>query len=302
MDIAKYIGLYLLKNQYCYVHGLGNMELRKVSAKYDGAELQPPSYEVLVTPGGSIDDSFANFIATNEQISISKAANTLREYSIQARKELAMGKEVHIPNIGKLVEKAGKVTFVTDEKFSYKPAGIPIVKNSKQLEEQKSKIQHKPAYPEPAKADSINWRTVILVAIFLAILGGGGYAVYYYFTQAIAAKEAVVPVIDTPVVAPIAAPDTMAPQIDTVDSGVPIAVDSTLENDYRMVIGNYRTRERAEIRAAILKDNGNKVEILPQDSATFFVITTVSCRIMDTTHVKDSLKKWFGYKDLMILK
>jgi hypothetical protein len=83
---------------------------------------------------------------------------------------------------------------------------------------------------------------------------------------------------------------------------MPVAVDSTLENDYRMVIGSYRTRERAEIRASILKDNGNKVEILPQDSATYFVITTVSCRIMDTTHVKDSLKKWFGYKDLMILK
>ena len=302
MDIAKYIGLYLLKNQYCYVHGLGNMELRKVSAKFDGAELQPPSYEVIVTPGGSIDDSFANFIATNEQISISKAANTLREYSIQARKELAMGNEVHIPNIGKLVEKGGKVTFVTDEKFSYKPAGIPIVKNSKQLEEQKSKLQHKPSYPEPAKADSINWRTVILVAIFLAILGGGGYAVYYYFTQANAPQEVATPVVDTPVVAPIATPDTVAPQIDTVDSNAPVTVDSTLENEYRMVIGSYRTRERADKRAAMLTDNGNKVEILQHDSATFYVITSVSCRIMDTTHVKDSLKQWFGYKDLMILK
>jgi hypothetical protein len=303
MDIAKYIGLYLLKNQYCYVHGLGNMELRKLSAKYDGAELQPPSYEVIVTPGGSIDDSFANFIATNEQISISKAANTLREYSIQARKELAMGKDIYIPNVGKLIEKGGKVAFVTDEKFSYKPAGIPIVKNSKQLEEQKSKLQHKPSYPEPAKADSINWRTVILVVMFLAILGGGGYAVYYYMTQANAPQQAIAPVADTiQQPQPLPVQDTVAPQVDTMDAGMPMVIDSTLENDYRIVIGSYRTRERAEKRVSMLTDNGNTVEMLQQDSATFFVITTVSCRIMDTTHVKDSLKQWFGYKDVSILK
>src|SRR4051794_6193053 len=100
MDIARYIGLFLLKNQFCYVHGLGNMELKKVPATNDGKSLQAASYEIVVTPGGSIDDNLANFIATNEQISISKAANTLREYSIQARKDMSEGKEVPIPGLG----------------------------------------------------------------------------------------------------------------------------------------------------------------------------------------------------------
>src|SRR3954462_2687050 len=129
MDIAKYIGLFLLKNHFCYVHGLGNMELNKRPAMHDGKSLQSPSYEVVVTPGGSIDDNLANFIATNEQISISKAANALREYSIQARKDLAQGKEGPFPNIGKFVEENGKVRFITDNTFRFTPAGIPTIKN-----------------------------------------------------------------------------------------------------------------------------------------------------------------------------
>lgn len=301
MEIAKYIGLYLLKNQFCYVHGLGNLELRKVSSTHDGNALQAPSYHVIVTPGGSIDDSFANFIATNEQISISKAANTLREFSTQARKDLAEGKEVYIPNIGKLVEKGGKVTFVTDEKFSYTPAGIPVIKNSKQLEEQKSKLSHKPSYPPPAKADSINWRMVVLAVVLLVILGGGGYFIYYYITESNKAANVPPPVVDT-VVKQEPVLDTVAPQVDTVDVNTPAVVDSTLENDFKMVIGNYRTRERADKRVSTLTLNGNKVEVMQLDTANFFVVTTVTCRIMDTTHVKDSLRGWFGYKDVMILK
>ena len=128
MDIAKYIGLYLLKNHFCYVHGIGNIELIKRPATYDGKALQAPSYEVAVTPGGSIDDNLANFIATNEQISISKAANALRDFSGQARTNMAAGKEVEIPNIGKLVEQGGKVKFITDDKFHFTPAGIPTIK------------------------------------------------------------------------------------------------------------------------------------------------------------------------------
>src|SRR6185437_14180538 len=101
MDVAKYIGLFLLKNHFCYIHGLGNLELHKKSASYDGTALQAPSYEVVVTPAGSIDDNLANFIATNEQTSISKASNALRDFSIQARADLQAGKEVLIPHIGK---------------------------------------------------------------------------------------------------------------------------------------------------------------------------------------------------------
>lgn len=78
MDVAKYIGTFLLKNQFCYIHGLGNLELRRKPASFDGEALQGPQYTVVLTSGGSIDDNLAAFIANGEQTSISKAASTLR--------------------------------------------------------------------------------------------------------------------------------------------------------------------------------------------------------------------------------
>lgn len=301
MDIAKYIGLYLLKNQYCYVHGLGNMELRKMKAKHDGKELQAPSYDVLVTPGGSIDDNLANFIATNEQISISKAANSLREYSMQARKDLAEGKEVEIPNIGRFTESEGKIRFITADNFAYKPAPLPTIKNSKQLEEQNSKLAHKPAYPPPAKADSINWSMVILVVVLVLIVAGAVYFVYSYMNETKATPPPA-PVPDTTAVVPVIETDTTLTVIDTVDASAPVVIDSTLTNDFRFVIGNYHTRERAEKRVYNLNLNGNKTEMLMQDSTNFLVIEPINCRIVDTAHVKDSLRRMFGFQDVHIMQ
>jgi len=305
MDIANYIGLFLLKNHFCYVHGLGNMELQKRSASFDGKALQAPSYEVIVTQGGSIDDNLANFIATNEQISISKAANSLRDYSIQARKDMAAGKEVAIPNIGKFTEQNGKVTFLTDANFQYTPAGIPTIRNSKQLEEQNARLASKPSYPPPHKADSVNWSMVILVVVLLIVLGGGGYGIYYYTSHK--GASSVTPVKDTVIKAqPIPVQhDTATMRRDTAAAmaAAPVApYDSMKVNEYKMIIGNYPTPERAEHRARNLKNNGDHVETIKKDSADYLVITTINCRAADTLHVEDSLQALFGYKPVMIMK
>ncbi|MCD6012505.1 MAG: Uncharacterized protein K0Q79_2367 [Flavipsychrobacter sp.] len=306
MDIARYIGLYLLKNQFCYVHGLGNMELVKRPASYDGKALQAPSYEVIVTPGGSIDDNLANFIASNEQISISKAANALRDFSVQTRKFLSEGAEVTIPNIGYFTEKNGKVTFVTDEKFNFKPAGIPTIKNSKQLDEQNARLAHKPAYPAPTKADSVNWSMVILIVVLLIIIGGAIYGIYYYTSHNKNAAETVV-AKDTVIMAPIPLdqPDTAAMMQDTATSFPPSVtqeVDSMAVGTYKMIIGNYPSRERAERRLANLRKGGNEVEMAPRDSASFLIISTVSCRAVDTLHVMDSMSRMFGFNGVMIYR
>jgi hypothetical protein len=298
MDIAKYIGLFLLKNHFCYVHGLGNMELNKRPAMHDGKSLQPPSYEVVVTPGGSIDDNLANFIAINEQISISKAANALREYSIQARKDMAMGKEVPVPNIGKFVEQNGRVKFITDEKFSFTPAGIPTIRNSKQLDEQNAKLSHKPSYPPPPKADSVNWSMVILVIVLLIIVGGGVYGIWYYSHQNSTNNNVVVQPVDTALLEP-AFDSTDVAVRDSMAVIAPPAVDTLQVNAFKMIIGNYPTRAKAERRQHNLEQLGNRVDVIQQDSVNYYVLTTIHCRMVDTTHVIDSLETLFGYKNVM---
>lgn len=303
MDIAKYIGLFLLKNQFCYVHGIGNLELTKRSAIHDGKALQAPFYEVVVTPGGSIDDNLANFIATNEQISISKAANALRDYSIQSRKDMAAGNEVVIPGIGKMVEEAGKVKFITDAHFRYTPAGIPTIKNSKQLDEQNARPAHKPSYPAPAKADSVNWSMIILVVVLVLILGGGAYGIYYY-TIGINKKEqpAPAPVVKDTIIQVPPPVDTAHIKNDSLATALTMPVDSLQVNTYRFVIGDYPTKDRAERRVKNLEKIGTHVEMMEIDSTAFFVTATVNCRAMDTTRVRDSLVRQFGFRNVMIYK
>jgi nucleoid DNA-binding protein len=301
MDIAKYIGSFLLKNHFCYVHGLGNMELKKRPATYDGKSLNPHSYEVIVTPGGSIDDNLANFIATNEQISISKAANALREYSIDARKDMAAGKEVPIPNIGCFVEEHSRVKFVTNEQFRFTPASLPTIRNSKQLDEQNARLAHKPSYPPPHKADSVNWSMVILVCVLLIIIGGGIYGIYYYSGQNKNSNN--VPLADTVVKVQAPPPvDTTHVQKDTVTTSQVPVVDSNAISSYKMVIGDYSTMAKAERRQKSLQLNGTHVEVVPMDSANFFVVAAINCKAADTAHVKDSLRVWYGYKGVVIYK
>ncbi len=308
MDIAKYIGLYLLKNRYCYVHGFGNMELKKAPATYDGDNLQAPSYEVKVTPGGSIDDNLANFIATNEQISISKAANILREFSMQSRRTLAEGGDVEIPNIGKFVESNGKVDFITDENFSYTPAGIPTIKNSKQLDEQIIKLSHKPSYPAPAKADSVNWSMVILVVVLILVLAGGGYFIYNQYESTDTVTETTTPEVTTQPVEEFTDPNIEEATLPAEDTVVPepipepIVIDSNTTMEFRFVIGNYPNKPRAERRVNMLTENGNVVSLQELDSTNFMVVTPITCKVVDTAHVKDSLKVMFGYREVRIIE
>jgi hypothetical protein len=87
-----------------------------------------------------------------------------------------------------------------------------------------------------------------------------------------------------------------------LDSNSTLPVDSTLVNDFKIIIGKYTTKERAEKRVTNLTLNGNKVEMIQKDSTGFLVLTTISCRVIDTAHVKDSLRIMFGYREVMLYK
>ena len=91
MDIAKYVGLFLVKNEYCFLPGIGSLQVEKKPAEYskETQTMNAPAYEVRFRAvGGSIDDSFANFIANNERISIAHASNHLKDFCARARRSL----------------------------------------------------------------------------------------------------------------------------------------------------------------------------------------------------------------------
>ena len=305
MDITRYIGLFLLKNNFCYVHGFGNLELKKVSADFDGKLLQAPTYHIIVTSGGSIDDTLANFIATNEQVSISKASNELRDFSEQARKDLDAGKQVPIPGLGVFVLDGGRISFQTDEHFSFAPTGLPTIRNSKQLQEQAANPAPLPAsipIPPPPSKKSINWTMIILVIILLVILGGGGFGYYYYtHTRNKKVLPPEQPYKDSSRLDPV---KVRLDSIRLADSTrMALAAIDTLPVDHRVVIAVYPDLSSADKYVNRLKNKGvATAEVYVKDTANYLVLVGVNCRNRDTMNVFDSLKKVYNYQDLKSFK
>lgn len=333
MDIAKYIGLYLLKNQTCYIHGLGNIELRRKPASYDGRNLIPGVSEVVVIPVNTVDDSLANFIATNEQISISKAGNALKDFVAIATADIQAGREVPIPAIGSFYDVNGKLQFATAPQLQLTPSPIPAEKSlprrnagaTATMQAQPNYEQQAPAYtpPPPVSAPppsyqhppmeeeakgGMNWgRVILFVLILMALIGG----VFYVAKNVLklgggASKPPAEQQIHLP--APEDVPNAMPAAdttqlIDTAETMVveepvtpaaePVVNKGPLLN-FKVIINTYDERARAEKRLNRLRSYGHKVELKAEDSSLYYILIPVSVPKADTARVLDSLKRTYN--------
>jgi nucleoid DNA-binding protein len=297
MDIAKYIGLYLLKNNYSYIPGLGNLEMKKRPASHDGTTLTGPAYEVIVTPGGSIDDSLANFIATNEQISISKASNGIREFSTTARQELQAGKEVVIPALGKFVETGGKIQFITDPHIQYTPRAIPTVKHVAHTQERQA--EQKAIYSNPnITKKEVNWLKISLFVLIPVILIVAVVLGMNYMNSQ--PEETVVeePVVEQPVVAAPPPVDTTT-VVDTMAAPASNVAAANGILNFKLIIRE-GSKSSVERRAKQLQGMGKTVEVVMKDSATWYVVLPVSAAIADTAHVIDSIRLTLNPKGVRV--
>ena len=212
MDVAKYIGLFLLKNEQCYIHGLGTLQFSRKHATYDGQNLQPPSHEIIMVAGGNVDESLANYIATNEQISITKASNALRDFSAETKINLDAGNMVSLPHLGKFTSTDGRIGFITDPHLQYKASPIAAQKGVSMRQNERPPIPHQPYIPttpvgsplasaqpgmppaaphmqeymhEQEQPERLNWARIIFVLLLLIVMAG---AAYYGYERYIAPK------------------------------------------------------------------------------------------------------------------
>ena len=279
MDIASYIGQFLLRNKYCYLHGIGSLKLNKLP-KSDAGSF---AYHVQLLPGGSIDDLFANFVATSEQVSISKAANAIREYNSEIRSLLDAQQKVIIPTIGYLVKVDNHYTFVTDDSFSYQPSVNPALKfvNAKSIKEATTSDEVIEEAPQKA---IVNWSKIIL---FIALLIVVGIAIYFIATQSkniSATQDEPIANTTTEIVAP--AIDTAVVQPDTLITNT----------EYKFLIKTYSTLGAAVKRYQQLLSYGNKVGLQTSDSISYQLYISMPASALDTTQAKDSLRVIFNPK------
>jgi hypothetical protein len=279
MDIASYIGQFLLRNKYCYLHGIGSLKLNKLPKSDAGSY----AYHVQLLPGGSIDDLFANFVATSEQVSISKAANAIREYNSEIRSLLDAQQKVIIPTIGYLVKVDNHYTFVTDDSFSYQPSVNPALKfvNAKPIKEATTSDE---VIEEALQKAIVNWSKIIL---FIALLIVVGIAIYFIATQSkniSATQNEPIANTTTEIVAP--ALDTAVVQPDTL----------VTNTEYKFLIKTYSTLGAAVKRYQQLLSYGNKVGLQTSDSISYQLYISMPASALDTTQAKDSLRVIFNPK------
>lgn len=303
MDIAKYIGLFLIKNEYCYLPGIGNLEIRKKPAQYnrETQEMSAPEHEILFRPTiGSIDDSFANFIATNERISIAHAANAIKDFCSRAKQDLAEGRDLQVPGIGRFTGHGPSLQFFTDPSLQIQAKAIPFFKNSTRAESQKEKaiseIYQATEFREPKadeeiilQAPQVNWGKIVMLSAIVLIVMIAGIFIYNY---AKGDGTAATPVVDSPQVAE--QPATPAPTVDTNTTPDANVADAGSLMSYKVILQQYPTQAQAEKRVAQLKSYGNNVEMASADSATFYIVMPMSTPAADTSRIVDSLKRVFN--------
>lgn len=293
MDVAKYIGLFLLKNKYCCLQGLGNLEIKKTASTHNGTELTGAAYTAQLNPVGSIDDAFPNFIANNEQVSIAKASNEISEFIRTAKATLAEGGAVQIPSIGKYVMHNNRIGFELDPAFSMPDKGIifPVATTPKAEEKPVAAGEQKPYesytnYNNYNKQRSVNWNIIAFWGVVI-IIGGSilGWSINYFMKQQqpeVKVAPAQQEVVEVPLEQPVADSAALA-------ASAPVAASDTPE--FRFIIKEYKTLAQAQKKEKQLVSYGYPVSVVNKDSATFYVVHAIKIPAADTTRIKDSLSK-----------
>lgn len=310
MDIAQYISLFLLKNKYCCLQGLGNVEIKKSATQYNGSEIIPGQYYAHFEAVGSIDDSFPYFVASNEHISIAKATNEISAFIKQAKEQLQQGKTVSIPTVGHYLMHEGKILFELDPLFATSQPSTTFQVPTKIAEESSpvldnSAIDNYNRYNQQQEKN-INWGMVAFWGIVVLIVAGViAWTVQYFLKQSKEQNSNTIAEQIEPNMAP-QLEDTSAQQVNTTndtsqqnsttDSNntthtapqVQNTGDSTL---YHYLVQTYNSAAKAERRQKQLNSFGYTVQVQAKDSNHFELIAQIKSIAADTSKMKDSLRK-----------
>lgn len=331
MDINQYIGAFLLKNKYCSLPGLGVFDLKKTNARTNNSEgtVEPPTYLITFNPIGSIDDTFASYIASKENVSIANASNNIKTYCVDVKNEVAKTGKFEIDNLGRFTMQNNKLSFQqsSDLNLGFEPVPAAFTEIKVSTPKEEAKIDY--SYTSTSgstykrKKSSQAWMKMLLPILGIVGLGIAGYLGYAYYQNH---KDDVVQEV-TPVEKPIeiAPTDTSATQSAIIDTTVkdtssmrptadtssaittPAATNVTpppapTGKEFRVAVFSTSNQEAAKAKAAKWTRFGNKANVIPSGSE-FIVTIDASQPMNDTTLLVDSLRRFFNPKgNVYILK
>lgn len=325
MDIGKYIGKFLLKHKYCSLSGLGVFDLKKIGSQVNASnsEVSAPSYLITFNPVGSIDDSFASFVANFENVSISNASNNIKEYCFMVKEEVARTGKFEIDSLGKLSMQGGKMIFQQSSNLDlgYEPVVVTQieVKPSIQAVEGEAPKKEDYSYPpsRPYRTGNANWMKMLVPLLLVLGLVTLAFFAYKYFTQnqqdeplqntnemaqVDTMSQAQTQNLDTTAISTDtlsnANQDSAATQVTNTDSANNNIAAAKLVNNgtlYSVAILTFDNEAMAIKKSDKLKSYGNNTSVVNRDGK-FIVVNSAAHPFNDTTRLVDSLRKMFNPK------
>jgi nucleoid DNA-binding protein len=312
MDINKYIGRFLIKNKYCSLPGLGVFDLKKENARVVAASdtIQPPVYKITFSPVGSIDDTFASFMASAENVSISNASNHIREYCKLVKEELAKTGKYDIEHLGRFSMSGNKIVFhqSDDLNLGAEPTPLPPLQEKPKVAETaatKPDYSYPPARRQaPLPLLKIGLGVALVILCIAAI-----YLGYDYYSNSLSNTTE----IQLPPEPQIAETVVTQPDLDTtsVTTDTSTVVNDSLVsttdiatpppgNAYQIAILGFTQEAAAIAKSNKLKSYGNNTDVVARDGK-FYVVIKASDPLNDTVKLVDSLRRFFNPKGTVFI-
>jgi nucleoid DNA-binding protein len=312
MDISKYIIKFLIKNRYCSLPGLGSFELEKKSAAINNeqGEITPAKFEIKFSPLGSIDDTFASFIANHENVSISNTSNNIKEFCRAVKEEISLNGKFTIDNLGYLLMQNNKIAFVQTDELDMGVSALPlppIDTNLKNNANKKLDFSYPSAYTT-YRRKKLSVGKFVLPALLILLIATGCYFAYKYIAEnqnQEATQEGIssLPLQkDTSTAAPAAKTAADTNQTSNPVAAAPQTGGTGANPLYKVAIFQTSIEATAKAKATKWENYGNLTEV-QNVNGNFIVSILASHPANDTTLLVDSLRRFFNPKgQVFILK
>lgn len=301
MDISKYIIKFLIKNRFCSLPGLGSFELEKISAAVNtkDGEIKPAKFQINFSPLGTIDDTFASFVANHENVSISNTSNNIKEYCRTVKEEIAQQGKFIIPNLGFLTMQNGKVAFVQTDELDMGAAALPLppIDTNLKMNANKKLDFSYPSAQRSYRRKKLEIGKFVIPAVVVLLIGIGCFVAYKYIAKNQKDSKPSTENSGLPM-------HQESPAVDTNRNNVasaPAAANG-VNPIYKVAMYTSAIEASATAKAAKWKKYGNLTEV-DNINGVFTVSILASHPLNDTTLLVDSLRRFFNPKgQVYILK
>lgn len=304
MKLSTLFAKYLYQHKQLNLPGIGVFTIDPAVVIPDVADKNFPDFvrQIQFTQKNVVaaDEEFINFIRTETGKIKPLAESDLDSFLSDGKILLNIGKPFHLEGIGSLQKnKAGQYEFTPGEPIHVKLENF----NSEVTEEQSRK---KPVFTEDNTQGTGGRKLLIALGVIIgiALVIWGGYSLYNRNTGGTTTTAT----SDSPATP---AHDTSRAQaiLDSTQRIINSAITDSAKNaapatgTYRFVIEKTYNKARALKRFNQIKDMLTNIKMEPSADSTFFKLYfDLPAMPADTTRIKDSLKVWYGRKEVFIEK